>query len=50
MNKAFDIVETAIENDLDALLSLQSLEGEADQGLVQMWSEGSCLFFSCTGS
>lgn len=42
--------QAAFEDDLDALLSLQSLEADTDQGLVQMMSSSSCNAYSCYGS
>lgn len=39
-----------LDAEADLLLSLQSLESEADQGLVQMFSSSSCVYQSCWGS
>jgi hypothetical protein len=44
------IAHRAFEDELDALLSLQSLEGYTDQGNVQMFSTSSCVAASCAGS
>lgn len=39
-----------LDDDLDTLLSLQGLEGDIDQGFVQMFSCTSCVATTCGGS
>lgn len=53
MKISIDVVKkesSESDSSIDSLLSLQQLEGESDEALLQLFSTSSCVYGSCLGS
>jgi hypothetical protein len=48
MNSLSGSAQIREDDELDALLSLQSIEGQEDDPLLQMFSSSSCFAGSCS--